>query len=353
MSKKVIRRAGKPAFLELQIGLRLYATVSRMVKAVGVENWRDLVLFIAIVALIAVTPLGREATAAPVFVAYRLLLLTITLGSLAALRNKTEPEICPIFIACCASVILLMLLSVVWNSGSRFDGFYRWYQYLLFGSAFLALATMQRERNGAWKRSLLWAVMGIDVVYLAASLFRGGRPVLGPFVNPNYFASFLLVGFAIGVAMVLFHHSQIPRIIGGACALFLFYGMTQAWSRGATVAAMGVMGLAILRFSQRRGFSRKAIAAILVLGLISAAAASPNLVRKFLDRGQIDPYNYQRPKIWMSALSVIAEHPFLGVGLGEFFHVSKRFSPPVEGTIARYLKRPGIAHSEYLQQAAE
>ena len=33
----------------------------------------------------------------------------------------------------------------------------------------------------------------------------------------------------------------------------------------------------------------------------------------------------------------------MGIGPGEFYNVSKRFSPPVEGTIARYLKRPAIA----------
>src|SRR5262249_15267879 len=57
--------------------------------------------------------------------------------------------------------------------------------------------------------------------------------------------------------------------------------------------------------------------------------------------------------IWKSSLQVIAEKPLLGVGFGQFFHVSKRFSFPVEGQVARYLKRAGMAHSEYLQHMAE
>ena len=42
-----------------------------------------------------------------------------------------------------------------------------------------------------------------------------------------------------------------------------------------------------------------------------------------------------------------------GAGLGQFFHLSHRYAPALEGGIARYLKRPAIAHSEYLQYAAE
>jgi O-antigen ligase len=324
-----------------------------MVRALGLEKRQDLLVFLAIAALVAISPLGKEATAAPILVAYRLLLIAITLGSLSVLRHKTEPEVCPIFIGLCGTAVILMLISVVWNPGSTFDGFYRWYQYLLFGSAFIAMALIHRDRSTVWKQAILWTVVGIDLIYLIVCLIVGQRPLLATFVNPNYFASYLLAGFSVSVAIALFGRNRIAQTAGAASAAFLYYGMTQAWSRGATLAALGVAAMAILRFGRERAISRKLIAAVVGIGIIGATAASPALVRKFLDRGQLDPYNYQRPRIWWSALQVIAEHPFLGVGLGEFFHISKRFSPPTEGTIARYLKRPAIAHSEYLQLAAE
>src|SRR5262249_28990262 len=74
---------------------------------------------------------------------------------------------------------------------------------------------------------------------------------------------------------------------------------------------------------------------------------------KFVDRGQIDPYNYARTEIWKSALHVIAQNPLLGTGFGQFFHISKRFTLPIDGTVARYLKRAQMAHNEYLQHMAE
>src|SRR5690348_2018681 len=127
MSKKVNPKPLNTRISGLPLAIGLHARVSLMVKALGINNWRRLVLFLAMVVLVAITPLGREATAAPVLVTYRLLLITITLLALAELRNREEPDVCPIFVAGCAAVIGLMLLSIIWNPGSPFDGFYRWY----------------------------------------------------------------------------------------------------------------------------------------------------------------------------------------------------------------------------------
>src|SRR5207244_816057 len=93
--------------------------------------------------------------------------------------------------------------------------------------------------------------------------------------------------------------------------------------------------------------------AVGLAGLLAAIVTSPYLIRKFVDRGQIDPYNYARTEIWLSSLQVIERNPLLGVGFGQFFHISKRFTLPIDGAVARYLKRAQMAHNEYLQHVAE
>jgi O-antigen ligase len=316
-------------------------------------NRRHQILFLAIVALVAITPLGREATHPLILFTYRTLLLVITGLCFLETETSRKPAVHPMFLVLGASAMLLMLASVLANPGSHFDGVYRWYQFLLFGTAFVAMAGWHRSSSLSWKRAVLWSVIGIDVVYLIAALLLHQRPAIGPFVNQNYFASFLLVGFAAACAIALFEISIRMRIAAGACALFLYYGMIQAWSRGATISAMIVVVFAILRFSRAHSRSWVKLAAVAGLFLVIGAAASPVLIRKFLDRGEQDPYNYQRPRIWWSTLQMIGRQPALGVGLGQFFHVSKKFDLPVEDTVARYLKRPAIAHSEYLQLAAE
>src|SRR4051812_2464857 len=121
-----------------------------MLKTIGVGNRLELALLLAIVALVAITPLGNEGTSASILVAHRSLLIFIAIGSIALIKNKTEPEICPVFIGLCLLVLAVMVLSLGLSDGSRFDGFYRWYQHFLFGAAFLAMALMNRERSIHW-----------------------------------------------------------------------------------------------------------------------------------------------------------------------------------------------------------
>ena len=96
-----------------------------MLKDFGVERRSELLLFAAIVLLVAVTPMGREGTAPLVFFFHRLLLVAITFGSLSVLKERREPEVCPIYLALCGLALTLTLASVLWNPGSRFNGFYR------------------------------------------------------------------------------------------------------------------------------------------------------------------------------------------------------------------------------------
>src|SRR5580704_12105974 len=105
-----------------------------MLKAPGIENRADLALLASIIILVAVTPLGHEAT---------------------------HP-----FVGLCGLVLCLMLVSVRWNPGSQFDGLYRWYQQLLFGGAFLAMTQLNCHRTMHWKRTILWSVVTIDLMYL-------------------------------------------------------------------------------------------------------------------------------------------------------------------------------------------
>jgi O-antigen ligase len=324
-----------------------------MFKALGANSRAEVVLFVAIVLLVAITPAGREATAPAIFIAHRSLLVLITAISLSILKDGREADVSPLYVGLCGLLLLLMFASVVLNAGPRFNGFYRWYQYLFFGSAFLALAALHRQRGAHWKRALLWAVAGIGAAYVAGALIIGARPLIGPFVNPNYFASFLIPGFCVATAFLLFGEGVYLRAVSAGFAAFLLFGMTQTSSRGATLAAVAAIALGVLRFSRSRKASRSLVVGAVATVVLATAFASPSLIRKFSDRGALDPYNYQRPKIWRSAIHVITDHPVLGVGLGQFYDFSKRYSPPVEGTVARFLKRPAIAHSEYLQAAAE
>jgi len=308
---------------------------------------------IGVVLLGAITPLGNEATHPVVLGIYRTLLLSIIAGYLLwADRSQLRP-VSAYFSMGVAAAALLMVLSILRSPGSHVEGFYYFFQNGLFGAALLALAHTSSARPDRWKRGVLAAVVGVNVVYVIGAMVAPGRPLAGPFVNANYFASYLLPGLAVCAAAVYFESSPVIRAAAGVAGLFLYGAILQTTSRGAALAGLAMLAIALFRAVQRKVPGWRRIAALGAVVVIIGVGASPALVRKFLDRGQRDPYNYKRGPIWLSTLRMIGENPLTGVGLAGYQYNSKRFTPPVEGTISRYRRWPNIAHSQYLQYAAE
>jgi len=324
-----------------------------MLERFGIANRRELAVFVSLVLLVAVTPAGHEASHPAILGLYRTLLLSIIAAYAAWTDRSKLQRLCPYFVGAVTLTSAIMLITVLRWNGDSTEGFYTLYQNVLFITAFIALAHAGTARPARWKNAVLGAVVLIDVAYIAGSMMASVRPIIGPFVNPNYLASFVLPGLAICIAAVLLGTSTMLRLGAAAAAMFLYYGIGKTSSRGATLAGLALLGLAVFRAARRYGFSwlRMAIAGLLLI--VVTITANPALVRKFLDRGERDPYNYQRTQIWLGTLSMIGQYPVLGVGLGHYYHVAKVFTPAVQGTIARYRKWPNIAHSEYLQYAAE
>jgi len=321
-----------------------------VLKKIGIESWLQFGITICVVLLIVVTTLN-ESSAATVFFIYRTLLVAVSIFAVIGSRGNTE-TISVSLLGLLSGWVILSLISIARIPGPHFDALSIFYRHVLFIAAFLALAHYNRSLSPRWKGTLLAVVVAINLVHLLPDLIRGHRPVAGfSAYNANYFGTFLLVGLAATVAVAAFGVRREWRIAAALCAVLLLFGIVQTSSRGAVLAAVGIVGLAAVRAGNR---IPRQIWLVAALGMIIVAAvSSPFLVRKFLDRGETDPYNYGRTQIWRISLRIIGEHPILGVGPAEFFHVSKRFNYPVDGQVARYEKHIGIAHSEYLQHIAE
>ena len=153
--------------------------------------------------LVAISPLGSEGTHPAVFFAYRTLLFAITVLCAIEVYQRKTLDVHPKFILAAMFLVFLMWISFQVNPGSKFDGRYAWYQLVLFGMAFLALAALNRDRPLRWKQVILGSIVTIDLIYLFVGLIPGQRPAAGSFVNANYFASFLLAGYSISLAAFL------------------------------------------------------------------------------------------------------------------------------------------------------
>ena len=328
-----------------------------MFKWLGIENSLDGVIFLSLILLVAITPLGSEATHPIVLGLYRTLLILILIVSTIRTRQYGLPQVCYLFLGAAAVVFAGMFASVVLRSGSHFEGIYVFYQNALFFAAFVSLASYQRTRNSEWRIAVLVLVVVVSILHLLAAWIlkwaSGPGPLIGTFVNQNYFASYLLAGFSVCVAAALYASPISVRISAAIAGLILLVGIGQTASRGAFLSLLVLLAVAFYRSARRYRIAFWRIAIVAILLVVVAAAANPALVQKFSDRGQRDPYNYERGQIWMKSLAMISSYPILGVGAGRFIYISKLFTPAVDGTIGRYEKWANIAHSEYLQYLAE
>ncbi|HYR84157.1 MAG TPA: O-antigen ligase family protein [Terriglobia bacterium] len=320
-----------------------------MLKTLGIESRLQLAITICVLVFVLVTPI--ESGGAPlVILVYRSLLLAIMI--LCGIGSRRQDlRISRVYLTLVGLTLFLALISAFRIQGSHFEGLFLWYRLAFFIGGFLTLANYSRYQPARWKGLLLGIVVAGNIVYLIPDLLTNRRPVTSFSYNPNYFATFMVIGVAASLAVAVFGTRPAWRIAAGASAALLLFGTIQTNSRGGVLAA----GLVVLIVAIRGGsrIPRPVWMFIALVGLVTIVVASPYLINKFTDRGEGDPYNYARTTIWMDALKVIAQSPTFGVGFGQFINVSKRFAFPVQGAVARYLKRAGIAHSEYLQYFAE
>ena len=303
-----------------------------------------------IAALAAFSPLGGEATHPAVFLAYRGVLTATMALAFWAIGTKSGPDLPFRHYLIGALVLGLMLVSVWASPGKNPAGMVIWYEHLLFALFFVALARFSARQSKQWKQTALAVLVLVTLIHFAFGLSSQDR-FDNVFGNANHLAAYLLVGFGAALAAALFGTGIQWRLLGLGAALVLFYGITTTLSRGATLAAIGVVGLGVLKIERRMVLVPIGATALAIA--IGVAFANPALIERFTDRGEIDPYNYQRTEIWRSTVRMIREFPVLGVGLSRYDDVARRFRPPVEGTIGRYMKRQEVAHNEYLQYWAE
>ena len=307
----------------------------------------SLTVALATVFLVFTSPFGGESTSGWAMLLNRAILLSIIGLCWVSLRDRESLDF-GIGTYILLGTTLTAMFAAVWVADrAPLDGVYLWYQHAIFAGFFILLARFNRTQSVAWKASMLGGLTLAITLHCVWSLINETPPLLGSFINTNYFGSYLLVGFACSLATAARHPALRRRILGIICSTVLFFGITQTLSRGALIAAVGVTILAVYKANRRIKVAAGMAVMVLVVGF------SPQLISKFADLGKADPYNYMRSKIWVSTLSMIKEYPLTGVGLEAYQDVASRFPVAVEGGVGRYARRHRMAHSEYLHYAAE
>ncbi|MHB8893725.1 MAG: O-antigen ligase family protein [Candidatus Geothermincolia bacterium] len=218
------------------------------------------------------------------------------------------------------------------------------YAYLSFNPSFAGLSVaLGAVRAQAVFQSLL--VLG------EAIGFGRDRPA-GLFFNPNFLAGFLAATLLLVVGGQIFPQPGSGRrplraALAAAEATLLLAALLTTSSRGGALAlAVGLLLLFALR-------SWKVAAAAFSAAVVALLAIPNPLLQRLQTLSQTDNFAFTRLAIWKSAWSMMLDHPWLGIGLGQYEYVSTRYAFPIETHWAKYSHVAENAHSEYLQAGAE
>ncbi len=202
---------------------------------------------------------------------------------------------------------------------------------------------------------------GQALLALGQGLVAGQLRPAGTFVNPNFLAGFL----AVAILLVLgdafrgaegggreagerpAHPVALRRAAGIAEAAILLAGLLVTGSRGGVLAL--VAGLAVLL-----GLRSLRVLALVTALAVAGLALVPNPIVGRLQRlEEDDPFAWTRFSIWKSAAAMALDHPFTGIGVGQYEYVSPRYAFPVPSHWAKHTHVAENAHNDYLQAAAE
>src|SRR5262249_39753194 len=147
------------------------------------------------------------------FFLYRTLLICIAILCAIAVRHEAY-RISPMYVGLVSILLLLMLISVIRIDGSHFEGLLLWYRYASFAFAFVSLANYAHYQSNRWKELLSLTPAAAGLAYLVPDILsRRGRVAGFSPNNPDYFATFLLIGVAVGLAATIFDSNPRRRIV--------------------------------------------------------------------------------------------------------------------------------------------
>ena len=232
------------------------------------------------------------------------------------------------------------------------------------------LVTSQTIRSPEEAHGIMWAAavtVGITVLYTVVAGFGGSMSEVyqtdeggqsyarfgGIFGHPNLLGGFLALAIPSMVALAASETVWWRRLSGSLLVMAAMAGLVFTYSRGAWLGT-GV-GLLILLPVLGRGFWLILGAVLLgpvLVGMVTSAGAVLARLDSIAAVGS-DPALMERLEIWGMAFRLVAEHPLLGVGLGNFQAAYGRLMVPDLPLLTYPLELPEHAHNLFLNLAVE
>lgn len=261
----------------------------------------------------------------------------------------------------------------------------KWLQLLLLYWCVAALVPAYRV--GWLLAALLAAGVGEALIGIYQFLTQSGPEAFillgrfmrafGTFRQPNPYAGYLGLAAPLAIALTLWAwttpgnqpaRQRLLRLVLPATAVLIAAGLLVSWSRGAWLAFAAASAVVVVAYSRRTAGLVVTAVVLLLIGAVvmgAGSAGSSLLPASIVERlGDLQEYlgfiDLQRVEVtdanfaviervahWVAAAGMWADHPWTGVGLGNYAVAYPAYALP------RWQDALGHAHNVYLNFGAE
>jgi putative inorganic carbon (HCO3(-)) transporter len=259
-------------------------------------------------------------------------------------------------------ILLLLLMSyfALWNSSRNFSLPFPisyanpmikpWKGYaFMVGMYLLTFNATKGEEN---QRKILVTLMAVVVLFISFRSFRSFTPessfiedsrAVGPFwivgLGSNHFAAFVVYCSAFFLGVFLLDENRWRKILFLLLVLFSLHPLFFSYSRGAYLAALGV--LVFLGLLRKRSLLILAVVLLVTWKTLLPSSVVERIEMTESKGGEIEESAAIRLDLWDLSLRLFREHPVIGLGFGGF-----EFSLPMGG-------RWKDTHNYYLKMLSE
>ena len=211
---------------------------------------------------------------------------------------------------------------------------------------------------------------GPEAFMILGSVMRAS----GTFDQPNPFGGYMGLVLPLALALVMTawpeggdgagRQQKVLWAVAAGATVLLGAGLYASWSRGAWLGAATALALVLVTRGGRwlRGAIAGSVLVVAVSTLVFGRLPLPGGLRqRFVDYAadlttidvravEVTDANFsvvERAAHWQAALGMIADHPWTGVGIGNYAAAYERYALP------RWRDPLGHAHNYYLNIAAE
>jgi O-antigen ligase len=256
---------------------------------------------------------------------------------------------------------LLMSYISLWNSSMNFslpapittqnELFLQWKSYAMMIFMYYMALNSLRDEN---QHKILVVIMALVILFISLRSYRSftagvsfveSARSAGPFeavgLNSNHFAAFIVCYCSALLGFLLFDKNKWRRLLYLAAILFGLHPLFFSYSRGAYVAAIGVL----IFFGMIKKRSLLILALVLFLGW--QTLLPPSVVERIqmtkTESGELEGSAAVRLDLWNHAMDLFRKNPTFGIGLGGFkFTVPEGFFTDTHSLYLKTLSEQGI-----------